>query len=331
MGDVHRARVEATGEEVALKVMRAASTFDDEAATRERFVREARVLAGLSHPCIVRYVAHGTTLDGQPFVAAEWVEGETLADRISRKRITPRDAAALGASLADALATSHEAGVAHRDLKPTNVMIAKDGRPKLIDFGVAKSAAPALTLDGAIVGSHGYMSPEQLRGGFAVGPAADAYGLGCVLFRALAGRTPFEGVSEGERLARMLLEDAPDVREARPDVPEELALLVASMLRPEAEERPTMRALATELARIARVMESVAPPAMHEDALSRKEQSIVSVVYVAATSPDAPTNAIDSDGGALDDVRAVLAERGARIEKLPNGALAAVFGPRAAL
>jgi hypothetical protein len=333
MSDVHRARIEATGEEVALKVMRAPATFDDEAATRERFAREARVLAGLSHPSIVRYVAHGTTLDGRPYVAAEWLDGETLADRIARSRLAPRDAAALGASLADALATAHAAGVVHRDVKPTNVMIGRDGQPKLIDFGVAKSNAPALTLDGAIVGSHGYMSPEQLRGSADVGAGADVYALGCVLFRTLTGATPFEGPSEAERLARMLLENAPDVRERRPDVPESLALVIATMLQAEPKERPTARDLTARLAAIARDIDSVAPASIRDDALSRAEQSLVSVVVVSATAPDAattPGQAAPVDP-VFDDVRAALSERGARVEKLPSGACAAIFGPRAAL
>src|SRR5687768_2204307 len=148
MGDIYRARVEATGERVALKVMREAASFDDDRAARERFLRESRVLAGLDHPNVVRYIAHGTTVDGRPFLASEWLDGPTLSERLSRGRLSVHEAVKLGFGIAAALRAAHEAGVTHRDVKPSNIVLmtppsrsgAAPGEtiPVLIDFGVAK-------------------------------------------------------------------------------------------------------------------------------------------------------------------------------------------------
>ena len=329
MGDVYRARVEATGERVALKVMRAASSSpDDDAATRERFARESRLLARLVHPNIVPYVAHGATADGRPFVASRWLDGPTLAERLSSSRLSLHDARAIGVAVARALAAAHAASVVHRDVKPANIVLVKDGEPILIDFGVAKSPGSAVTRDGAIVGTHGYMSPEQLRGGSDVGAPSDVYGLGCVLFRALTGVTPFEGASESERLARVLRGEVPDVRKRRADVPHLLADLLASMLSVDAAQRPSANEVEERLRAIDLPDHADAPG----DALSRSEQALVSVVVVAATSPDAPTTKDDPvTGEAAHALRALFEARGGRVEVLQNGACVGVFGPRAGL
>ncbi len=329
MGDVYRARVDATGERVALKVMREAASFDDERSARERFAREARLLAGIEHPNIVRYVAHGTTLDDRPFLAAEWLEGPTLTERIARGRIATREAVHIAAAIADALVVAHDAGIVHRDVKPSNIVLTMKGIPVLIDFGVAKLGEQSLTRTGALVGSHGYMAPEQLRGAADISPAADVWALGCVIYRALGGQTPFEAASEAEMLAKMLGGAVPDVRERRRDAPAELAELVTRMLHASPEARPSIREVAERLQQLEAVS-AAEPP--REDPVTVSEQSLVTVVVVAATNPDDPTtpsaNVQEETSGRLQEL---FRARGARVELLPNGACVAIFGPRPAL
>ena len=168
-----------------------------DAASRARLVAEARAAAQLSHPVIVD--VYDVDPDGEtPVIVMELVEGESLAARIARDGpLEPRAAASVGADVADALYHAHQRGVIHRDVKPGNVLLAADGRTRLVDFGIARllaESAERLTLTGTVVGTLNTMAPEQLAGG-EIGPRSDLYGLGVVIHEAFTGRPPYAATS----------------------------------------------------------------------------------------------------------------------------------------
>jgi hypothetical protein len=236
MGVVYRAWDATTNGRVALKVL-----HGHEAAHADRFAREALLLAELRHPRIVGYVAHGATESGQAFIAMEWVEGETLQQRLTRGPLTVGEAVWMGEAVAEALAAAHDRGVIHRDLKPANLMLA-DGavdRVKILDFGIAHAdRADKLTATGEMLGTPGYMAPEQARGEGLVDARTDVYALGCVLFRSLAGRAVFEAPDALAVLLKVTTEPAPRLSSLRRDVPAALDELCASMLEKEPSRRP---------------------------------------------------------------------------------------------
>jgi serine/threonine protein kinase len=158
MGAVYRAMDRLTGAPVALKVL-----HKEGSKRNVRFEREATLLAALRHPAVVRYVLHGATPAGAPFLAMEWVDGETLSDRLTDAPLSVEDSILVMSTIASALAEAHAHGVVHRDLKPGNVLLA-DGdvrRVKVIDFGIARRPESELTATGVAIGSPGYMAPEH--------------------------------------------------------------------------------------------------------------------------------------------------------------------------
>src|SRR5689334_16190776 len=160
MGAVYRARDERTGALVALKALVGQPRED----ARVRFEREARALAELDHPGVVRYVAHGFTSTGQPYLAMEWIEGEDLSARIARGPLSLQETITIGIQLADTLGAVHQRGIVHRDIKPANVLLADRAveGAKLVDFGLATFPdAVRATQSGMIVGTASYMAPEQ--------------------------------------------------------------------------------------------------------------------------------------------------------------------------
>jgi eukaryotic-like serine/threonine-protein kinase len=238
-GEVYRARDRETGAPVALKVL-----HSSDAEEVESFVREAWVLSSLDHPGIVRYITHGET-DGGPYLVMEWLDGENLAQRLARQPLSAEESVVFVTRVAEALAAAHDRGVIHRDLKPSNLFL-PGGRlssPKILDFGTA-FLNRALTAVGdatpsEIVGTPGYMSPEQARGESSeVDARADIFSLGCVLFECLAGRPAFVGRHAMAILAKILLEEAPRVSALKPEVPEALDELVARMLAKDVADRP---------------------------------------------------------------------------------------------
>ncbi|MCK6547560.1 protein kinase [Myxococcota bacterium] len=253
MGTVYRARDRVSGVRVAVKVL-----LDDGLGTT-RFAQEARVLAELEHPAIVRYVAHGSSDDGHRYLVMEWLEGEDLAARLARGPLSIDEAVAVGRQVAEGLAAAHTRGVVHRDVKPANVFLeGRDAaRVKLLDFGIARRPATAgcettqlpVTRTGAVIGTVGYMSPEQARGSSEVDARTDVFALGCVLFECLTGRPAFSGVNPVAVLAKVLLEDAPRARTLRREIPVALDDLVARLLSRDPSLRPrdagaALRALA---------------------------------------------------------------------------------------
>ncbi|MDB4938780.1 MAG: Protein kinase, partial [Labilithrix sp.] len=234
MGVVCQAHDLHTGEAVAIKLL-----HGDRAASA-RFQREARVLAQLKHPAIVHYVAHGVTA-GSMFLAMEWLEGEDLGERLKRGPLAVADALHLARRIADALALAHLRGIVHRDLKPSNVFL-RGGSVRdvvLLDFGIARVQAASVVMTGAgtVLGTPGYMAPEQVRGDPLIDARADVFSLGCVLFECLTGRAVFVGDSTIALLAKILMEEAPRASELRGGLHAAIDDTVARMLDKEPETR----------------------------------------------------------------------------------------------
>jgi tetratricopeptide (TPR) repeat protein len=272
MGSIHRAVDSATGQLVAVKVLELPTP-----ELVERFLREARVLAAIVHPAVVRYVAHG--VDGtSPWIAMEWLEGEDLALRLERGPLEVARALGLAETIADALAEAHRLGVVHRDVKPSNVFLCRgdDREPRLIDFGIAHVAATRrLTSDGHFIGTAGYMSPEQISTPERVDGRADVFSLGCVLHEALTGTPAFGGASAVAVLAKVLADEPVPPSSLVAGVPPSVDALVRAMLRKDAAQRLTsMKEVAAALRAI---REGVAPVSVH-GRVTRKEQRLVSVV-----------------------------------------------------
>jgi serine/threonine protein kinase len=236
MGAVYRAADLASGAHAAIKVMGKQS-----GSVRERFSREAAVLAQLSHPCIVRYVAHGMTTRGLPFLAMDWLDGEDLSGRLARASLRAEDSLSLVRRASEGLAVAHARGVVHRDIKPSNLFLV-DGDPgsaKVIDFGVARidEGAGALTRPGTSLGTAGYMAPEQAMEAADVDARADVYALGCVLFECLTGRAPFVG-RPAALLVKVLAEKPPRPSDLRPALSDEIDALLGRLLAKDRAERP---------------------------------------------------------------------------------------------
>jgi eukaryotic-like serine/threonine-protein kinase len=250
MGTVFRARDRRDRREVALKVLSGVAMRNV-----ARFAQEAAILSSLRHPNIVEYVAHGATPDDLHYLVMEWVDGENLAQRRERIGLAPADTIALGVQLARALAALHARQIVHRDLKPSNVMLVGGGtdQVKLVDFGVARRTTEPgrLTRTGAVVGTAGYMSPEQVRGGKAgIDGRADLFALGCVLYECLTGEQAFVGDSALVARAKVLVHDPPPLRVLDPSLPAPLEALVSSLLSRAVDGRPT-DAIAVERALLA--------------------------------------------------------------------------------
>jgi eukaryotic-like serine/threonine-protein kinase len=250
MGSVYRAVDENLGRQVAVKVLRRDRA--DDPAFLERFRREARAAAALSHPGVAGVYDYGE-LGGSAFIVMELVEGETLAERIEATGQLPwREAFALGEQVARALAAAHAHGLVHRDVKPANILVGRDGRAKVTDFGIAKAAASAtLTRTGMVLGSANYVAPEQAQGD-EVGPAADQYSLGCVLFEAVTGRPPYQGASAVAIATQHVSAPVPEPRAARPDLPPPAAALIRRALAKHPADRfPSTTAMADALVAVA--------------------------------------------------------------------------------
>jgi eukaryotic-like serine/threonine-protein kinase len=257
MGEVYLARDRVLGRDVALKVLRKQYAGDDEFA--ERFKREAMSAASLSHPNIVQVYDRGQTEDGASYIAMEYVPGGTLKERISREGpLETADAAGLGAQVAEALGAAHDRGMVHRDIKPQNVLLAARGEAKVADFGIARAGSSAtISRTGSVMGTAGYMSPEQALGKPAT-PKSDLYSLGVVLYEALTGELPYTADNPIAVSMKHVNEPLRPPIELNPRIPRGMNALVTKLLAKDPEDRyADADELADDLWRMNRGLEPV--------------------------------------------------------------------------
>lgn len=264
MGTVFEAVHEQIERRVAIKVI--LPDYARDAEFTARFFNEARVVNRVGHPGLVQISDYGRLPDGTAYIVMEFLEGETLAKRLEQPggKLSLPEVIQLGWQLADSLAAAHDKGIVHRDLKPENVMIVPDPymangeRTKLLDFGIAKvaelgalePAQGAKTKANQVMGTPDYMSPEQCAGAAGVDGKSDVYSLGVMLFKMLAGRSPFVAETSSQIMGMHMFVAPPLLRELAPNVPQPLAELVHRMLAKNAEARLTMRQMAATLERL---------------------------------------------------------------------------------
>ncbi len=262
MGDIYLAEDTRLGRKVALKALPAHFTKD--AARVRRFQLEAKAASALSHPNIITIYEIGQ-VDHLHYIVFEFIDGQTLRQRMSTAPLTVREALHVASSVAAALLGAHEAGIVHRDVKPENIMIRADGFVKMLDFGLAKltelkvPAPKAFTLfqteQGMVMGTAPYMSPEQARG-LAIDPRTDIWSLGVVLYEMVAGRPPFEGPTHPDVLVAILGREPVPLPRYRPEVPTELEWIIKKALRKERDERyQTAREFLADLKNLAQRLE----------------------------------------------------------------------------
>jgi serine/threonine protein kinase len=233
MGAVHRATDERLQREVAVKVL---PRIDD--GLRDRLRQEARVLAQLDHPALVRLLDADDD-DGQPFLVMDLVEGDTLAERLASGPLDEPTVRSVVRQVAEGLVHAHDQGIIHRDLKPANLILEADGRVRVVDFGIARlTDATGLTKPGTAVGTAAYLAPEQLKGDGEIGPPADVYTLGLVALEALTAERPFTGEPVETALARL---------ETAPEIPLELPTPWPDLLREMTALNPEARPTAADV------------------------------------------------------------------------------------
>jgi serine/threonine protein kinase/Tol biopolymer transport system component len=246
MGEVYLAEDKRLGRKVALKLLPSAFTKNDDRL--RRFEQEARAASALNHPNIIT-IFEIRQVGSSHVIATEFVEGETLRTRANRAPLSISEALDIATQVADALAAAHKAGIIHRDIKPENIMLRPDGYVKVLDFGLAKlseQASPAVAAEaptiqvrtgsGIVIGTAGYMSPEQARG-LGVDNRSDIFSLGAVIYEMLARRKPFEGDTASDTLAAILKTEPPPLSSMIPGVPAELTRIVTKCLKKDREER----------------------------------------------------------------------------------------------
>jgi serine/threonine protein kinase len=245
MGEVYRAKDARLDRIVAIKVLPASFSVDHD--RMQRFAQEARAAAALNHPNILSIFDIGDE-HGSPYVVSELLEGETLRERLRSDALSSRKAIDYGLQVARGLAAAHEKGIVHRDLKPENLFITSDGRVKILDFGLAKLTRPeavggadaptvhAVTEPGLIMGTAGYMSPEQVRGQVA-DPRSDIFAFGAILYEMIAGKRAFHGETSADTMSAILKEETPELSETARNVPAGLERIVQHCL----EKNPSQR------------------------------------------------------------------------------------------
>ncbi len=246
MGEVYRARDPRLGREVAIKVL--PTYFCSDQDRLRRFEQEARAAGALNHPNVLAVYDVGTH-GGAPYLVTELLDGVTLRDRMASGAVPLRKATEYAAQVAHGLAAAHDKGIVHRDLKPENIFVCRDGRTKILDFGLAKLTAPEAgdatstnldlrdqTGEGMVLGTAGYMSPEQVRGEKA-DERSDIFSFGAVLYEMLSGHRAFAGASAADRASAILKEDPPDLRTAGRNIPAAMERIVRHCLEKNPEER----------------------------------------------------------------------------------------------
>jgi ATP/maltotriose-dependent transcriptional regulator MalT len=310
--EIYKARDRVTGERVAVKCL--------VGPQRARFEREARVLAQLDHPAVVRYVGRGETPDGEAWLAMEWLEGESLAERLARGPLSIADTIELGISVADALGAAHARGMVHRDIKPENLfLVGGDARAvKLLDFGIVRiGRLPRDTRAGMVLGTLGYMAPEQAQSAATIDARADVFALGCVLLECLGGAPVFAADDLLGLLAKIVLDEVPRAATRREGVPDALDDLLARMVQKDPALRPRDGAVvAAELAAILAEDGDARPrPSAPRPELTQGERRIALVVLVGPGEASAP----------MDVLAAAVEARRGQLTSLGDGSLAAAL------
>jgi Tol biopolymer transport system component len=261
MGEVYRAKDPRLGREVAIKVLPESLTQDSDRL--RRFEQEARAAGALNHPNITAVYDIGS-VDGSPYIVTELLEGETLRERLSAGTLPRRKAIDYAVQIARGLAAAHEKGIVHRDLKPENLFVTRDGRIKILDFGLAKlkptaeggektnlPTAAAGTEPGVVMGTMGYMSPEQLRGRSA-DQTSDLFSFGAILYEVLSGQRAFQGDTAADTITAILTKEPPDLAQTNRDIQPGLDRIVRHCLEKSPEERfQSARDLAFDLEALA--------------------------------------------------------------------------------
>src|SRR3989442_5665404 len=262
MGDVYLAEDVRLGRKVAIKILAVAFTWDNERV--RRFQQEARSASALNHPNILTIFEIGE-VDSRHFIATEFIEGETLRQRMVKSHLEINEVLDVAVQVAAALMAAHQAGIAHRDIKPENIMLRRDGFVKVVDFGVAKLTEPttgeseAVTLlntkQGTVIGTAHYISPEQDRG-LQIDTRTDIWSLGVVLYEMIGGRVPFEVTTSSDAIASILNQEPNPLARYSADVPIEIEWIVKKALRKHRDERyQTIRELMTGLKSLARKLQ----------------------------------------------------------------------------
>jgi serine/threonine protein kinase/tetratricopeptide (TPR) repeat protein len=331
MGEVYRARDSRLGREVAVKILSDAVASSPERLAR--FEREAKTVASLNHPNIV--VLHSIEeANGSRFLTMEMVEGQTLDRLVKPGGLPVARVLQLALPLADALAAAHERGVVHRDLKPANVMVTREGRIKVLDFGLAKLAlaepdprhsdaagdefVPDATLTsplstaGQVVGTVPYMAPEQLRGQ-SVDARADLFSLGIILYELLAGRRPFTGTTSADVTSSILRDPPEPLHKLRPDLPADIYRIIARCLEKDPERRvQTAKDVRNELELVRRTLEAgTAPPPLSEPSVDRRPppaRELPSIAVLPFTNRSRSEEDEYFSDGLADELMTVLAK-----------------------
>lgn len=336
MGVVYLARDLQDGGRVGIKLLR---TADDPGSTA-RFWREAYALSSLRHPGIVRYLSHGLTPTGHPYLVMEWLDGEDLAARLRRAPLDTVETLRIGIRVCEAMSAAHRHGIVHRDIKPANLFL-PGGRiddVTVVDFGLARvgqtvrEATPT-----ELIGTPGFMAPEQVRSDPDLDHRADIYSIGASLYACLVQRPPFVGDHHMAILAKVLFEEPPRVSDLRPGIPPPLDELIAQLVAKNPEQRPAdASAVASALLDVlghlgaeAPIRQQVAP------AITAGEQRFLTVLLVQGGAVsgrarrDALARAADTYGAQLEDmadgtIAGIFAEHGYPMEMAERAARAAL-------
>jgi serine/threonine protein kinase len=293
MGEVYRAEDAQLHRDVAIKVL--PTHLENDRVSLERFFREARAVAALSHPNILAIFDFGSE-NGVHYAVTELLEGENLRARLGRERLSLREAVQMTLEIADGVAAAHARGIVHRDLKPENIFITREGRVKVLDFGLARSAVPTSTAGsgmtemlptepGIVIGTLGYLAPEQLELRSPT-PATDVFALGCMLFEMLSGALPFERASQAHSMVAVLRDPPPPLKLTGDPLARDLDALVQRCLEKDQQVRVRNAGeLASELRGLLageRLSRNLRPPVLHRSNLRLLAIAAVALVTLSS-------------------------------------------------
>jgi serine/threonine protein kinase len=323
MGAIYQGVDLESGDSVAIKIVDGLDVL-----SAARFSREAQILAEMSHPNVVRHLSHGTTAAGMPYLVMEWLDGEDLSERLAREPLGIDESLALIRRVCEPMALLHARGIVHRDIKPANLFLpgADPGAVKILDFGIARFERMTQTVntDGALIGTIGYMAPEQAMCERDVDSRADVFAIGCVLYECLTGKPPFASSNAVGVLAKVLREEPRRPSELRPEVDARIDALVSRLLAKNRNDRPPdAGAILSDLRTIEARSRDAAPrsrPLL--PTLPNSEQRVISVILGKPPI---------GGGGALasrqddDAIRELSAKFSAEIAPLRGGAILLVL------